>query len=462
MQAIEHTSAFKAVELGYHPFLASGDPLSPKTFVLDTNVVLHDSNCIFQFDDNNVVIPMPVLEELDRFKKGNDSIHFHAREFVRTLDELAETPIFKRGVSMGEGKGKLIVAHSQSMSPQLSLNFQPNADHLILNCAYELTQKRKSPVILVTKDVNLRMKAKSVGVKAEDYSSDKVKPVTLQDSGIRTITTLPLEVLQKLTEDITGVSEDEIKLDPAPISNEYFIFKKKPMSVLATFDPHRNRYIKVDRQEVSRIRPRNAEQCFSIDALTNPEIPLVALSGKAGTGKTLLALAAAIACEKVYEQIFLSRPVVPMGNRDIGYLPGDIDAKMDPYIKPLFDNLGVIQAQNKDRNSEKIQHMLDSGRLKISPLAFIRGRSLVSSFFIVDEAQNLTPHEVKTIVTRAGEGTKIVLTGDVHQIDHPYLDAESNGLSHVIEKLKDNPLFGHVRLQKGERSELAELGAVLL
>jgi PhoH-like ATPase len=261
---------------------------------------------------------------------------------------------------------------------------------------------------------------------------------------------LPTDILQRIYEDDHGVPAEELQLTPPPSANEFFVFKAPSLSVLATYDPASQHIVKIQRQEVSRIRPRNAEQVFSVEALLNPEISLVALSGKAGTGKTLLTLAAAITMEKFYSQIYLSRPVIPMGNRDIGFLPGDMNAKMDPYIKPLFDNLNVIEQQQKQGGKNNIKKMMDSDQLKIAPLAYIRGRSLASTFFIVDEAQNLTPHEVKTIITRAGQGTKIVLTGDIHQIDH------------VIEKMKGQHLFAHVRLQKGERSELAELGSNLL
>ena len=435
-----------------------------KIFVLDTNVILHDSHCLFNFAEHDIYLPMTVLEELDRFKKGSDAIHFHAREFVRTLDELSDADIFKTGTKIGPGHGRLYIQLQEDMHPMLK-DFSTIPDHLILNCAFRLHRKKKRPVFLISKDVNLRMKAKAVGMIAQDYNNDKVQPFTLMDSGIRRIQgNISTEVIQRIRETPEGVGEDELVLDPPPHANECFIMKQASVSVLAKFDPNLKSFISVNRQDVCRIRPRNAEQCFSVDALMNPDIPLVALSGKAGTGKTLLALAAALASEKSYQQIFLSRPIVPMGNRDMGYLPGDVDAKMDPYIKPLYDNLGVIQNQwgRGSDQYDQIKGMIEGNKLKISPLSFIRGRSLVSTYFIVDEAQNLTPHEVKTIITRAGEGTKIVLTGDVHQIDHPYLDAESNGLSYVIEKLKGRALFSHVRLEKGERSELAELGTNLL
>jgi len=433
-----------------------------KNFVLDTNVILHDSSCIHRFGNNDLYLPMAVLEELDRFKKGSDIINYHARQFVRKIDELSTQPIFYTGAKLGKGLGKLFICLTTEMHSDLRLSFSPSADHNILNCAFELIRKKKSPVILVTKDVNLRMKAKAVGVNAEDYNNDKIDRDSLKDSGIRRIDDFPADILEKLYTNESGLLLDEVTLSPEPVPNEFFIIKNPSLSVLATCDAKAGRIMKVTRQDVFKIRPRNAEQIFSVDALINPAISLVALSGKAGTGKTLLTLAAAVACEKQYSQIVLSRPVVPLGNRDLGYLPGDINAKMDPYLQPLFDNLKVIEGQQKQGGKEKLTHLMKSERLKISPLAYIRGRSLVNTFFIVDEAQNLTPHEVKTIITRAGDGTKIVLTGDIDQIDHPYLDTESNGLSYAIEKMKGQPLFAHVRLEKGERSALADLGSTLL
>lgn len=435
-----------------------------KNFVLDTNVILHDSSCIFEFGNNDIYIPITVLEELDRFKKGNESLNFHAREFVRSLDELIDQPTLKQGARIRKGLGKLFVVIQHEVHPNLQLNLDDKPDNQILSVAYSLAQKKRSPVVLVSKDVNLRMKAKSIGVNAEDYYTDKIKNISIVDRGIRNIEGASEELVKKIFDEPEGLKKDELQLENEPSANEYYIFKTPPLSVLATFDKKNDSFIRVDRQDVSRIRPRNAEQVFSVDALMNPEIPLVALSGKAGTGKTLLALAAALALEKVYYQIFLSRPVVALSNKDMGYLPGDIDSKMDPYIKPLYDNLSVIQNNypKNDHGAEKISKMLEEDKLKISPLSYIRGRSLVNTYFIVDEAQNLTPHEIKTVITRAGEGTKIILTGDVHQIDHPYLDSESNGLSHVIDKFKGNPLFAHVTLEKGERSELAEIASNLL
>ncbi|MBT5720769.1 MAG: AAA family ATPase, partial [Candidatus Marinimicrobia bacterium] len=262
----------------------------------------------------------------------------------------------------------------------------------------------------------------------------------------------------------SGVDGGEINCVIDPMANENFILRNGQKSILATFDPFDNKVVRVDKPSSYGIKPRNAEQSFALHMLMDNRIQLVSLSGKAGTGKTLLALAAALELRSEYRQIFLARPIVPLSNRDLGFLPGDIQSKLDPYMQPLFDNLSVIRHQFKsnDKRSIKIDELLEQNKLLITPLTYIRGRSLQKSFFIVDEAQNLTPHEVKTVITRAGEGTKVVFTGDIHQIDHPYLDKRSNGLTYLISRMKGQDVFAHITLEKGERSELAELASNLL
>jgi PhoH-like ATPase len=437
-----------------------------KLFVLDTNVILHDSSCIYHFQENDIVLPIPVLEELDQFKKGNDIINFHAREFVRTLDALSGDKLFDGGMTIGPGLGNISIRLEKEFHPDLALNFSnKKPDDHILNIAYHL--KREEPtrqIILVSKDVNLRMKAKSLGLPAEDYTSDHVKSVSDLYTGHRIEENVPEALIDQMYRLPYEVVATELPVTQPLVPNEYLILRGANKSALARFNSIEEKIVRVDKFEVYGIKPRNAEQTFALNALLDPAIQLVTISGRAGTGKTLLALAAALERRKNYRQIFLARPVVPLSNKDIGYLPGDIKSKLDPYMQPLFDNLGVIQHQFKEGTLEfkRIREMLDMEKLVITPLAYIRGRSLVKIFFIVDEAQNLTPHEVKTIITRAGEGTKMIFSGDIFQIDHPYLDSQSNGLSYLIEKMQGQKLYAHINLEKGERSELADLASNLL
>lgn len=438
-----------------------------KTFVLDTNVILHDSSCIDQFQEHDIALPITVLEELDNFKKGNESINFHAREFVRRLDSMSGEELFDTGIPLANGRGNLRIIIEQQAHPDLEGVFDPRKpDHQILNAALQL-QKRSGDheVILVSKDVNLRMKGKSVGLRAQDYRNDQVADINTLYTGKRTLTDVPEEAVEALYQVPFEVSADELEVETPLIANEHIILKNHRKSALATYDPHTQTLKRVDKRTVFGITPRNAEQVFALSALLNDDIPLVSLSGKAGTGKTLLALAAALENRRRYRQIFMARPVVPLSNKDIGYLPGEIKAKLDPYMQPMYDNLSVIQNQNggeTDGQPDQIRKMLEDEKLVISALSYIRGRSLNRIYFIVDEAQNLTPHEVKTIITRAGEGTKVVLTGDIFQIDHPYLDTQSNGLTYLIERMRGQGLYAHITLEHGERSELSELASDLL
>jgi PhoH-like ATPase len=441
----------------------------PKTFVLDTNVILHDADSIKMFQENDVIIPLAVIEELDHFKRGSQVINLNAREFTRTLDSLTGSALFNGGISLGKGRGKLRIAISKGLAPAIRDVFKEDTpDHRVLSVAHEWHEKLngKAQVILVTKDVNLRMKAKAIGIPAEDYTTDRVNSIEELYSGKAILENVNDDLLLKLYQPPYQISALPIKkrLNGETLPNKYYIMKNQYRSVLAQLDMNKEFVRKVDKTNVYGINPRNAEQTFAVDALTNPEIKLVSMTGKAGTGKTLLALASALSVKKHYRQIFIARPIVPLSNKDIGFLPGDVESKLAPYMQPLWDNLKVIQDQfpETDKLHQAIDTMIKEEKLVIEPLSYIRGRSLQRIFFIVDEAQNLTPHEIKTIITRAGEGAKVVFTGDIYQIDHPYLDGQSNGLSYLIDRFKGQKLYAHINLEKGERSELAELASNLL
>ncbi len=436
-----------------------------KIFVLDTSVILYDHEAILNFGQHDVAIPITVLEELDKFKKGNDSKNFCAREFIRFLDQAAREHLTQDWIQLnGPDKGRFkVILHSKSKVDAEVILGEKKEDHKILNAALALQESEKTrKVILVTKDIALRLKAKSLNLHAEDYETGKIRDLDRLYSGKAYIENLPSSLIDELYE------KGEAPIENIPMSewiqNQYFVLKNGKKSALAFYDAAAANVTRVEKYTVYGVTPRNAEQVFAIHALMNPNIPLVTIQGVAGTGKTLLALASALEQRAQYRQIYISRPVVPLSNKDIGYLPGDIKDKMNPYLEPLWDNLKYIKSQFKesDKEHKRIAEMLETEKIEIAPLTYIRGRSLSHVFFIVDEAQNLTPHEVKTIITRAGEGTKIVFTGDIHQIDTPYLDAESNGLSYLIDRLKNNKLFAHITLEKGERSELANLANELL
>lgn len=439
----------------------------PKLFVLDTSVLLHDHNAINNFEDNDIAIPITVLEELDDFKIGNETKNFETRSVIRYLDKLSNAKSLNDWISLGKGKGRLkIVMHTDLNGVDAEKIFGTGKnDHKIINVALSLqrSSKKKTKVILVTKDINLRIKAKAIGLAAEDYKTGKVNDVKdLGETFTSQLDDLDSQVISELYAKKKIQENGLLKSDK--IANGYYVLNNCSQSALARYNSKSDEIELVEKQYAYGIKPRNAEQTFAVNALLNPDIKLIALQGVAGTGKTLLALAAALDQKNQYDQIILSRPIIPLSNRDIGFLPGSAEDKISPYMQPLWDNLKVIKSQYRQnaRKTKWIEELQQSGDLTITALNFIRGRSLTNVIFIVDEAQNLTPHEIKTIITRAGEGTKIIFTGDIHQIDTPYLDENSNGLSYIIDKLKGNHLFAHIKLEKGERSELSDLANKLL
>ena len=437
-----------------------------KLFVLDTNVILHDSNCIRNFQEHDVAIPITVLEELDKFKRGTEDINFQARQFLRDLDQLTGDLLSTTGAPLGSGRGGVRVILGAEQDDRIASAFLQNTpDHRILNTAASLQKERPArKVILVSKDTNLRVKAKGIGVLAQDYTSDKIESFDKLYMGKRVVENVDADVISGFYTGSGVVSAEAVTDVQDPIANENFVLRAGSKSVLASFKAATNSFVRVEKKTCYGISPRNAEQSFAVNALLDDDIRLVTLAGTAGTGKTLLALAAALECRQQYRQILLARPVVPLSNRDLGFLPGDISDKLDPYMQPLYDNLTVIRHQFHESSpaAQRIQEMRESEKLLVTPLAYIRGRSLQKIFFIVDEAQNLTPHEIKTIITRAGEGTKIIFTGDIRQIDQPYLDALSNGLSYLINRMVGQSIFAHITLEKGERSALADLASELL
>lgn len=443
----------------------------PKIFVLDTNVILHDHKAIRHFQDNNLVIPIAVIEELDKFKKGNDTLAYNARGFVRDIDRISRDGSFAGGgLPIGKGLGTIKIEPNHPFPDKFADMFSDDIpDHRILSTAMWVRDNNPGTfVALVTKDVNLRIKAKAVGMEVQDYLTDRVEEDRVENT-LREVQERVLDdtVMQALAYGPDTSVEWKSVCRERPRPNQLYKFRweqSEKGSVCARFDDDRDRIVLIRSHEAYGIRPRNDEQMIALDALLNPKIELVSLTGGAGTGKTLLALAAALEQEREYEQIILSRPTVVLGNQDLGFLPGDQKAKMGPFLQPLMDNLNVIKGQFRptSKEAQRIESMLTQEKLVIEPLAYIRGRSLGKCYFIIDEAQNLTPHEMKTIITRAGEGTKMVFTGDIFQIDQPYLDQWSNGLTHLGEKMSGQKLFEHVFLRRGERSRLSELASKLL
>lgn len=445
---------------------AASTKTEQKIFVLDTSVIIYDHTAIRNFQEHDVVIPITVLEELDNFKKGNDTKNFAAREFTRYVDEMSGGNLLQDWTPInGRTHGKFKIEMNTSAKTDAEKIFgEKKADHKILNAAlYTQETNPGRRVIMVTKDINLRIKAKSLNLHAEDYTTGKILTIDELYTGNSLIEKASAEAVNEIYEKGATPAKTILKKEE-PLANHYYIVKNSNGSVLTRYEQSSKSLKRVVKTTSYGIIPKNAEQSFAMDAIMNPDIRLVSIQGVAGTGKTLLSLAGALEQRRNYHQIYLARPIVPLSNKDIGYLPGDVTSKLNPYMEPLWDNLKFIKSQfsEKDKELKAINEMIENEKIVICPLAFIRGRSLSNMFFIVDEAQNLTPHEVKTIITRAGENTKIVFTGDIYQIDTPYLDAQSNGLSYLIDKVKGQPLYAHITLQKGERSELANLANDLL
>jgi PhoH-like ATPase len=437
-----------------------------KSFILDTNVLLYDPQAIFKFQENNIIIPITVIEEIDRFKKDMNETGRNARQFSRFLDDLRKKGSLAVGIGLETGGTLRVEIYEEKVMKGLPPELrEERGDNRILAVAVDVKQKDpRLPVIFVTKDTNLRIKADAIGLVAEDYESDKVEIEELYAGFAE------LEVEPELIDRFHGQGWAEPP--QAFLPNQFVTLKdmaNPSHTAIGRYDAAKRQVLpikRVGREGVWSIHPRNREQTFALEALLDDSIKLVTLVGKAGTGKTLLAIAAGLhktAEENVYNRLLVSRPVFPMG-KDLGFLPGDIEEKLTPWMQPIFDNVELLLSghEAEKRHSKGYKELMAMGIMEIEPLTYIRGRSIPNQYLIVDEAQNLTPHEIKTIVTRAGEGTKVVLTGDPYQIDNPYVDSSSNGLTYVVERFKGEAISGHVTMMKGERSELAELAANLL
>jgi len=441
-----------------------------KHFVLDTNVLLHNPSALFMFADNEVVIPFDVIEELDKFKTQNDDLGRNARTVIRHLDRLRQQGNLAQGVPVQEtgGRVRVILEEDQKLCPGLTAN---TPDNRIICCAYSLHQEGKR-VVFISKDINARIKSDTLGLKTEDFEAQKVDFDRLY-TGWREAE-VPSEVISNL------FAAKQVQLDiPDLVANEFVLLKDRQQQNHTALARHKTDGLMVPvrprRSPVFGIMPRNLQQTMALDLLLDDSVKLVTLLGSAGTGKTLLALAAGmtkVLNEQAYHKLLCARPIMPLG-RDIGYLPGGKDEKLTAWMQPIFDNLSYLLSSrlaSEDKSAhtalstveQRIDQLIQSGQVVLEPLTYIRGRSIPRQFMIVDEAQNLTPHEVKTIASRVGEGTKLILTGDATQIDNPYLDSSSNGLSYMIERLKGRPIVGHVTLAKSERSELASLVAEVL
>ncbi|WEK17458.1 MAG: PhoH family protein [Candidatus Pedobacter colombiensis] len=446
--------------------VAKHPSLEKKIFVLDTSVILYDHNAFKNFQEHDVAIPIQVLEELDNMKNGNETRNAEARSFIRLMDNASGDRIMNQWIPLNgskSGRFKVVMDYKPDNLDAEEIFGKGKFDHRILNAALSLKQEfPEKRVILVSKDICLRLKAKSLELHAEDYETGKIKNVEALYTG--------KAVLANVSDELFKALKTDGSIDAAALelldreANQFCILKGKRKTATTYYHAKSGRLFPVSPRTIFNISPRNDEQSFAINALLNPDIKLVTIQGKAGTGKTLLAIASALEQRKDYRQIYVTRPIVALSNKNIGFLPGDVKSKIDPYMAPIWDNLRFIKEQyhSDPKMQARIDDFVSTEKIVITPLAYIRGRTLSKIFFIVDEAQNLTPHEIKTIISRAGEDTKIIFTGDIYQIDTPYLDAESNGLSYLIENAKDHDLYAHITLDKGERSELANLANDLL
>ncbi len=431
-----------------------------KFFVVDTNVLLHNSEAISSFSDNTVVLPMTVIEELDKFKKNNDELGRNARQVIRRLDRLRKQGNLGRGVAMENGGTLRITVERETMNGTWMDLSVP--DNRIIATAYNLQENGKR-VVFVSKDINIRLKADALGIEVEDFEKEKADYDTLYTGWQQLV--VPADIINAMYQ------QEEVMLEGTELlGNECVLLvdetNPKHTGLGRAVGPDMIQPMNPNYESAWKIQPRSKEQRMALELLLDPTVALVTLIGQAGTGKTLLALAAGLNAtlhDESYDKMLVSRPVIPLG-RDIGYLPGTKDDKMKLWMQPIFDNLAYLMGvprnnDSEDSSSQAINRLINDEKLELEALTYIRGRSISRQYVIIDEAQNLTPHEVKTIISRAGEGTKIVMTGDPEQIDNPYLDASSNGLSYAVERLRGRDTCGHITLSKSERSHLSSLAA---
>ena len=433
---------------------------SVKNYILDTNVLLHDPNSILNFDDNNVLIPIEVIEEIDRFKRESTERGQNARTFSRSLDALRHEGHLNEGVRLSNGGCLRVIFKNENGHS----NGATNVDSRIVALALGVQKTEpKSPTILVTKDINLRIKADALGLQAEDYETDRVMIKDLY-TGVFEMAVGPEKMLS-----FRSNGELELESDSKYYPNEYCTLTEEgnpKRTALTKVDPTGRKLVPIIdcREGVWGIKPRNREQHFAFDALLDDRVKLVTLMGKAGTGKTLMAMAAGLkrtVLDREFRRLVVARPTISMG-KELGFLPGSLEEKLNPWMQPIHDALELLSDLNMGHESRRSHDLMRSGSIVVEALSYIRGRSIAQQFMVIDEAQNLTPLEVKTIITRVGHGTKIVFTGDPYQIDNPYVDSSSNGFNYIISKFREQAIAAHIELQKGERSELAELAANIL